>query len=535
MVRKSLDGNLVKTAHAKTQYTEKQLEDLIKCSNTKEGYLHWCKNFMWVQHPTKGRMKFNPYEFQVRLMDNYHNNRFSIAMCARQTGKTTCAAGYLLWYAMFHKDQTILIAAHKFQGAQEIMQRVRFAYEECPDHIRCGVTSYNKGSIDFDNGSRIVAQTTTETTGRGMSISLIYLDEFAFVDPMEKAREFWTSLSPTLSTGGKCIITSTPNQDDDQFSQIWRGANNKTDEYGNPTKDGTGRNGFKSIFVHWSEHPERDNDWAKEERGRIGEERFRREHECEFIAFDETLIDALKLITMEGKDPLFRQGQVKFFQKIKKGKTYVLALDPSLGTGGDYGAIECFSLPDLKQVCEWQHNKTSIQGQVRTLYGILKYINQELQEQGEANPEIYWTIENNTLGEAAIVSVEEMDEAKFPGFFLHEPRRAGRQRRDVHKRKGYNTTHKAKISACSKLKHFVENDKLTLMSRNLIRELKVFVAKANSFEAKSGENDDLVSAMLLCIRQINYLTKYDPAFEDMLGMNEDDEEGSTPMPFIFTM
>ena len=105
MVRKSLDGNLVKTAHAKTQYTEKQLEDLIKCSNTKEGYLHWCKNFMWVQHPTKGRMKFNPYDFQVRLMDNYHNNRFSIAMCARQTGKTTCAAGYLLWYAMFHKDQ----------------------------------------------------------------------------------------------------------------------------------------------------------------------------------------------------------------------------------------------------------------------------------------------------------------------------------------------------------------------------------------------------------------------------------------------
>jgi len=175
-----------------------------------------------------------------------------------------------------------------------------------------------------------------------------------------------------------------------------------------------------------------------------------------------------------------------------------------------------------------------VQGQVRTLYAILKEIELELKEQGQPQPELYWTIENNTLGEAAIVSVEEMDESRFPGFFLHEPRRAGQQRRDKHKRKGYNTTHKSKISACSKLKHWIESDKVALHSRNLIRELKVFVARGNSYSAKVGENDDLVSATLLCCRIIDYLTKYDTIFEKSLGEQLDDnDDGSVqPMPMI---
>jgi len=535
MVTKRLEGNLTKPAYAKSRYNEQQLLDLKRCADKKTGYLYFMENFVWIQHPTKGRLRFEPYEFQKKLLETYNNNRFAIAMCARQTGKTTCAAGYLLWYAMFNPDVLILIAAHKYQGAQDIMQRVRFAYEECPDYIRCGVTSYNKGSMDFDNGSRIIAQTTTETTGRGMSISMIYMDEFAFVEPQTKAQEFWTSLSPTLSTGGKCIITSTPNNDDDVFAGLWRGANKRVDEYGQPTRDGTGINGFKAINVHWSEHPDRDEKWAKDERARIGEERFRREHDCEFIAFDETLIDGLKLISLVGKDPLYKTGQVRWYERPKKGTTYVAALDPSLGTGGDYAAIQVYSVPDLKQVAEWQHNKTSLQGQVRTLLGILKDLDSQLKEQGSASPEIYWTVENNALGEGAIVAIEEMDEAKFPGFFLHEPRRAGQQRRDVHKRKGYNTTHKAKITACSKLKHYIETEKMTLNSRNLIRELKLFVARGNTYSAKIGENDDLVSATLLCCRIIAYLAKYDPVFEQSLGEDSgyDDEDGSvTPMPMI---
>ena len=177
-------------------------------------------------------------------------------MLPRQSGKTTCAAGYLLWYAMFHPDQTILVAAHKYTGSQEIMQRIRYAYEDCPDHIRCGVTNYNKGSIEFDNGSRIVSATTTGNTGRGMSISLLYCDEFAFVQP-NIADEFWTSISPTLATGGRAIITSTPNSDEDTFANIWKEAEKKFDEHGNTTE--LGLNGFHSFRAEWWEHPDRDD------------------------------------------------------------------------------------------------------------------------------------------------------------------------------------------------------------------------------------------------------------------------------------
>ena len=190
---------------------------------------------------------------------------------------STSAAGYLLWYAMFVPDSTILIAAHKYTGAQEIMQRIRYAYENCPNHIKAGVTTYNKGSLDFENGSRIVSATTTENTGRGMSITLLYLDEFAFVRPTI-AEQFWTSITPTLSTGGKAIITSTPNSDEDQFALIWKGANKTEDEFGNITKVGV--NGFKAYRADWREQPGRDEKWAEEMKSQLGQDRFNREINC---------------------------------------------------------------------------------------------------------------------------------------------------------------------------------------------------------------------------------------------------------------
>jgi len=279
MANKSFDNKLVKPAHITQKYTEKDIEDLLNCTDNVIGPHYFLDNFFFIQHPVKGKLKYVAFEYQRRLIDSYHNHRFNVNLLPRQTGKTTTASGYLLWFAMFIPDSTILVAAHKYTGAQEIMQRIRYAYELCPNHIRCGVTSYNKQSIEFDNGSRIVAQTTTPTTGRGMSLSLLYADEFAFVEP-NIATEFWTSISPTLATGGKAIITSTPNSDEDQFSQIWKEANYKFDEFGNNTD--VGKNGFFPFRAFWREHPERDEKWANTERSRIGEERFRREHDCEF-------------------------------------------------------------------------------------------------------------------------------------------------------------------------------------------------------------------------------------------------------------
>ena len=270
----STNTDLVKKPYTEESLSPTDLKELARCTLSPEYFI---RTYCYIQHPTKGKMKLDLFDYQEGLIDSYHNYRYSISLMPRQTGKSTCAAAYLLWYAMYNPDSTILIAAHKYSGAQEIMQRIRYMYEFCPDFARAGATSYNKGSLEFDNGSRIVAQATTDNTGRGMSLTLVYLDEFAFVQP-RIATEFWTSLSPTLSTGGKCIITSTPNQDDDQFAQIWKQANRTVDEFGNETD--TGVNGFKSFKVHWSEHPDRDEAWATEERNKIGEERFRREHEC---------------------------------------------------------------------------------------------------------------------------------------------------------------------------------------------------------------------------------------------------------------
>jgi hypothetical protein len=519
---KSLEGVLVKPAHVKTSYTQSQIVEFARCADAVAGPLFFLTNFFYIQHPTKGRLKYAPFDYQDELIDIYHNNRFSINLLGRQMGKTTTAAGYLLWYAMFVPDSTILIAAHKYTGAQEIMQRIRYAYELCPNHIRAGVVSYNKGSIDFENGSRIVSATTTETTGRGMSISLLYADEFAFVRPTI-AKEFWTSISPTLATGGKAIITSTPNSDEDQFWLIWKGANRTTDEFGNERPDGRGENGFKGYVATWDRHPDRDSAWAAQERASIGIERFKREHECEPIIYDETLISPSKLMDMAGLDPIEKQGQVRWYKKPDASSQYVIALDPSLGTGGDNAAIQVFEVPSLIQVAEWKHNRTVIQRQIAILKEIVDYINDVVQSPNK----IYYSIENNTLGEAGLMSIAEIGEENIRGIFLSEPARAGQSRRY---RKGFTTTAKSKLSACSKFKMLIETERLTVNSKPLISELKNFVSHGVSFSAKPGEKDDLVMSTMLVVRMVQMLQNFDSDLDSKLKDSLDDY--IEPMPFI---
>ena len=516
------ESNLVKTPYKPTAFTDEQLEEFLKCADPITGPQYFMDNFFYIQHPTKGKMLYHPFDYQKRLIDTYHNYRFSISMMPRQTGKSTSAAGYLLWVAMFRPDSTILIAAHKYTGSQEIMQRIRYAYELCPDHIRAGVTSYNKGNLDFENGSRIVSTTTTENTGRGMSISLLYCDEFAFVRP-GIAKEFWTSISPTLATGGKAIITSTPNSDEDQFALLWKGANKCEDAYGNPTP--VGINGFKAYRSYWNEHPDRDEKWAEEQRAQLGDDRFRREMCCEFIINDETLIAPAKLLDLQGHEPLYRTGQVRWYQKPRAGRVYVVSLDPSLGTGGDPAAIQVFEANTTEQVGEWRHNRTPIPEQVRILADICAHINETVQD----TKSIYYSIENNTIGEAALISIAEYGEERIQGYFLSEPNGGGSRRY----RKGFNTTHKPKLAACNKLKTLIESGKMKIRSTALVSELKTFVASGTGYAAKIGETDDLVMATVLNIRMLQLLQTYDTGIDTQ--MRDHGDIMIAPMPFISVM
>jgi len=349
-------------------------------------------------------------------------------------------------------------------------------------------------------------------------------DEFAFVPP-NIAEEFWTSISPTLATGGRAIITSTPNSDEDTFASIWKDADKKFDDHGNESELGV--NGFHNFTAHWSEHPDRDEEWKSVEIGRIGEEKFRREYGCEFLVFDETLINSIKLAEMEGSLPLLNMGQTRWYKQPSPEYTYVVALDPSMGTGGDYSAIQVIELPSYEQVAEWQHNTTAIPGQVRVLRDICSYISETV---GSA-ASIYWSVENNGIGEACLLVINDFGEENIPGLFISEPIRKGHVRKF---RKGFNTTHGSKITACSRLKTMVETGKLTIKSRPLLSELKNFVATGSSFQAKSGTTDDLVSAMLLSLRMMAILKDWDPRIYNTFTQVEADVDYEPPMPIFIS-
>lgn len=436
---------------------------------------------------------------------------------------TTCAAAYLLWFATFRKQKTILIAANKLNQAVEILDRIKFSYERLPMWIKAGKLKFNERMVKFDNGSRIICRATTKDAGRGLSISLLYTDEFGIIPP-NLSREFYTAIRPTLATGGKMIVTSTPMSDEDQFAELWFGSQNKFDENGNKIANDEGINGFYGLKYIWSDHPERDEKWAKEWKATMSEAKFRQEFCVEFISSDETLIDSTFLLEqMKGKPEKFFIKKVRWYAEPEANHIFGVALDPSMGTGGDSSAIQIFDLTTMTQIGEWKDNKTPTDKQLNVLHEILSYIYYELCENPyhKGEPEIYWTYENNGCGEAVNVAIKLIGEDKFPGTLLS----------DSNKRNGMNTTQKNKLTACSIFKRMVEKKKLTLNSAALISQLKGFVYSGGSYKAKSGMHDDLVMACILMIRLYEIVAKWEDNIADEGDLLEDDDDDDTaPMP-----
>lgn len=251
---------------------------------------------------------------------------------------------------------------------------------------------------------------------------------------------------------------------------------------------------------------------------------------CKFLIFDETLVNSISLSDLEGRDPIMKMGQARWYKKINPSNTYIFSLDPSLGTGGDYAAIQVLELPSLDQVAEWHHNMTPIQNQVRILRDMAKYVDEECNRAGTVSS-IYFSIENNAVGEAGLVAINELGEDTFPGLFLSEPIKKGHVRRF---RKGFNTTHSAKISACAKLKQLIESRQIKIHSKTLISELKTFVAAGITFKAKTGQHDDLVSSLLLAIRMILLLQDWDPSIYEKMRDHAGLEEYDLPMPIYIS-
>jgi hypothetical protein len=420
---------------------------------------------------------------------------------------------------IYFNDDSFVIATdnHRFFSNKQEVKVSKLAVGDCLDSFDTIKKIVSIEDVILEHTYEIFNATNHVIIAN--NINSHQCDEFAFVRPTI-ATEFWTSISPTLATGGKAIITSTPNSDEDQFALLWKGANKCEDEYGNPTELGV--NGFKAYRSRWQEHPDRDEKWEREQRAALGNDRFEREMNCEFIIADETLIAPAKLIDLEASEPLFKTGEVRWFKQPEMGKIYVVGLDPSLGTGGDPAAIQVFEANSTEQVAEWRHNRTDIPTQIRILNDIIKYINDVVKDPRS----IYYTVENNSIGEAALISITEFGEENIPGYFLSEPNNGNGRRY----RKGFNTTNKPKLAACAKLKHLIESQRMHIHSRSLISELKNFVAAGVGYAAKPGETDDLVMATILVVRMLQLLQTYHSELDEQMRDHQDSI--IEPLPFV---
>lgn len=502
----------LKKAFATDEYTPEMIMQLARC---RKDPVYFIRNFVKVQHPTRGTIPFNMYEYQERYVRCLEDNRFVVTLQPRQCGKTVTTAMYLLWYACFTPDVTVLIASKNQSHALEIAARVRFAYEELPNWIKPGLKYYNRHNVELDNGSRIVSEATTEKTGRGLSISKLYLDELAFISPRIQ-EEMWASLAPTLSTGGSAIISSTPNGDTELFAQLWRGAMAE-------------QNGFTPFQVHWREHPERDDSYWDTMVGQLGELKTRQEVGTEFLSSDALLISSMKLQQIAPAKPVDDNMGFKFWVPDNQlggvGKTYLVSVDPSTGSGRDFSVVEVFEFPSLQQVAEYRTNDVNIP----LLYAKIKWVLNKLGEYGpRGRAEVLWTFERNGIGEA-IAALYASDDKQPEHADLYC---------DVPGKLGIFTSNKTKILACLQLKQLVEKSKngLVIKSDVLIHELKNFIAKGGSYEAKLGSTDDAVMASLGIVRLLKRLSEWnDEAFRQVNEYRSPDEnEGDDePMPMVF--
>jgi ATP-dependent Clp protease adapter protein ClpS len=534
---------LIKKAGDDSSLTEDQALEYTKCFSDP---LYFIENYIYVRHPVKGQTLFKLYDYQQELVAMYNNNKDVIVRWSRQAGKSEVSCAYLFWFSVFRKDKTILIASNKHKNSRAMISRIKFMYEKMPMWLKPGVKDdgWNALSLKFDNGSVIESDATSETTGRGGSFSILYLDEVGFVPP--KMQEMmWASISPTLATGGKLFITSTPNGDSDLFATLWRGAE-------------SGTNGFAFHKILWNQVPGRDDEFKRKEISKNGVLTWRQEFEVEFLSSEPLLISSLFAQTLKPTDPVDVNHGIKIWKNFSKdynsdamakrdphenqtadlynyqraeqaapekvyNKQCIVTCDPSKGLGGDYTVINVVEYPSLVQMMEFRSNIS----QTAEVYKILRYI---WKKADEAGWECMFTVENNSVGEGIII-LYETDE-KIPNNVNMVS--------DSGKQLGMNTNARTKLQSCKTFKEMVEAGKFTINSADTIREIKTFVQTKGSYAAQPGGHDDTISAWLLVCRVLQEIASYDAdAFQALYEVGElgdelvDDSDDFDDMPMVF--
>ena len=483
-------------------FTKREVIEYSKCLKSPS---YFAENYCKIIHLDKGLVPFELYPYQEKMFDHFNTNRFSIVLACRQSGKSISSVAYLLWYAIFHPEKVIAILANKGATAQEMLGRVTLMLENLPFFLQPGCKALNKRSIEFSNNSRIVSAATSGSSIRGMSVNLLYLDEFAFV---ENAAEFYTSTYPVISSGKdtKVIITSTANGIGNQFHKIWEGASQ-------------GVNEFQPYRVDWWDVPGRDDNWKQQTISNTSQLQFDQEFGNTFFGTGDTLINAETLMNFRAQPylRLIEGNSVWIYEEPKKDHQYVMTVDVSKGRGQDYSTFNLIDISSrpFKQVAVYRNNLISPLLFPNVIYKYAKVYN-----------EAWVVVESNDQG--TIVCNGLYYDLEYENLFIESAVKSNRL--------GVEMNRKVKRIGCSGIKDLLEENKLEIVDQNTILECSTFIAKGQSYEASDGNHDDLMMNLVMFgyFATGNYFTQLtDVDIKNMMFEQQMKEIEDDVLPFGF--
>ena len=464
----------LKSIGQKIEWDKNSLQEYMKC---KEDPQHFIENHVRIVHVDKGLVPFHMYDYQKDMIHKFNDNRFVICKMPRQTGKSTTIIAFLLHYILFNESVNVAILANKGMVARELLARLQLAYEHLPKYLQQGVLTWNKGNIEVENGSKVIAAATSSSAVRGSSFNIIFLDEFAHV-PQNIAEQFFTSVYPTISAGEstKVLIVSTP-LGLNMFYKMWIEAEE-------------GRNDYVPIEVHWSEMPGRDGKWKEETIRNTSEVQFTQEFECEFVGSTYTLIAPSKLRTMVFKSPIHSSNNLDVYEQPIKSHTYALIADTAQGKGVDYSAFSVFDVSEMpyKQVAKYRDNTISPMLYPNVIYNV-----------GNKYNCAHVLVEVNDIGSQVADSLHY--DLEYENIMIITMRgRAGQQIGGGFAKNiqlGLRTSKQIKRIGCATLKDLVEQEQLIIPDFETIKELTTFALRNNSYQAEEGAHDDLAMTLVI--------------------------------------
>lgn len=512
-----LGNPLLKPANVDIEWTPELVDEYKKCMDDP---MHFIENYIKIVSLDEGLVPFEMYDFQKNIIDSIHENRFTICKLPRQSGKTTTVVSYILHYIIFNNNMNVAILANKAATSRDILSRLQLAYENLPKWLQQGVLSWNKGSLEIENGSKVTASSTSSSATRGSSFNLIFLDEFAFV-PTNVAEDFFSSVYPTISSGKstKLLIVSTPNGLN-MFYKLWSDAEE-------------GRNLYKPIEVHWSQVPGRDQKWKEETIKNTSEEQFQREFECEFLGSSNTLIKGSKLKTMVYENPIASNAGLDQYKKPEKDRIYTITVDVARGTNNDYSAFVVFDVTEVPYRIVAKYRDNSVKPLIfpNKIYDVARAYNQA-----------YILVEINDIGEQVGNALHydlQYDNVIMAASRGRSGQVLGQGFSGTKTQMGVKTTKTIKATGCSNLRQLIEDDKLIINDFDLINEFSSFVLHGQTYKAEEGCNDDLAMCCVIFAWMVDQtyfkeLTDVDIRAKMYEEQQRQLEEDMSPFGFIST-